>query len=94
LRGNVTFIPLITEHLNTLHKKFGEYFQTYGEEWNCIRDPFSVSTTEASLPLNAREELVILRADKALKTKFTEIPLNTFWLLLKSQYPVLSMMSV
>jgi hypothetical protein len=32
LGENVTFIPLIAEHLNTLHKKFGEYFQTYGEE--------------------------------------------------------------
>jgi hypothetical protein len=59
LGENVTFIPLIVEHLNTLHKKFGEHFQTYDEEWNWIRDPFSVSATEASLPLNAREERVI-----------------------------------
>jgi hypothetical protein len=75
--------------LNTLHKKFGEYFQTYGEEWNWIRDPFSVSATEASLPLNAREKLVTLRAGRALKTKFAEILLYTFWLSLKSEYPVL-----
>jgi hypothetical protein len=59
-----------------------------------IRDPFSVSVTEASLPLNAREELVTLRADRALKTKFAEIPLDTFWLSLKSEYPVLPMTSV
>jgi hypothetical protein len=30
---------IIVEHLNTLHKQFGEYFQTSGEEWNWIRDP-------------------------------------------------------
>jgi hypothetical protein len=54
LEEKVTFIPLIVEHLNTLHKKFGEYFQTYGEEWNWIRDPFSVNVTKASLPLNAQ----------------------------------------
>jgi hypothetical protein len=47
-----------------------------------------------SLPLNAREELVTLRADRALETKFAEIPLDTFWLSLKSEYPVLSMTSV
>jgi hypothetical protein len=41
LGENVTFIPLIVEHLNTLRKKFGEYFQTYDEEWNWIHDPFS-----------------------------------------------------
>jgi hypothetical protein len=35
-----------------------------------------------------------LRADRALKTKFAEIPLDTFWLLLKSECPVLSMTSV
>jgi hypothetical protein len=34
-----------------------------------------------------------LRADRALKTKFAEIPLDTFWLSLKSEYPVLSMTS-
>jgi hypothetical protein len=88
------FIPLIIKHLNTLHKKFGGYFQTYGGEWNWIRDPFSVSATETSLPLNAREELVTLRADRALKTKFAEIPLHTFWLSLKSEYPVLCMTPV
>jgi hypothetical protein len=32
LGENVTFIPLVVEHLNALHKKFDEYFQTYGEE--------------------------------------------------------------
>jgi hypothetical protein len=47
----------------------------------------ALSTTEASLLLNAPEELVILRADRALKTKFAEIPLDTFWLSLKSEYP-------
>jgi hypothetical protein len=76
------------------HKKFGEYFETYGEEWNGIRDPFSVSATEASLPLNAWEELVTLRADRALKIKFAEIPLDTFRLSLKSEYLLLSMTSV
>jgi hypothetical protein len=79
----VTFIPLIVIYLNALHKKFGEYFQAYGEEWNWIRDPFSISATEASLLLNAREELVTLRADRARKTKFDEIPLDTFWFSLK-----------
>jgi hypothetical protein len=94
LGENVTFIPITVEHLNTLHKKFGEYFQTCGEEWNWIRDPFSVSATEVSLPLNAREELVTLRADRALKSKFAEIPLDTFWLSLKSEDPILSMTSI
>jgi hypothetical protein len=56
----VTFIPLIVEHLNPVHKKFGEYFRNYGEEWNWIRNPFSVSATEASVPLNVQEELVTI----------------------------------
>jgi hypothetical protein len=28
---NVTFIPIVIKHLNTHHKKLGEYFQIYGE---------------------------------------------------------------
>jgi hypothetical protein len=36
---NVTLIPLIVGHLNTLHKNFGVYFQTFGVEWNWSRDP-------------------------------------------------------
>jgi hypothetical protein len=68
--------------------------QTCGEKSNWIHDPFSVSSTEAPLPLNARQELVTLRVDRALKTKFVEIPLDTFWLSLKSEYPILSMTSV
>jgi hypothetical protein len=91
LGENITFI---VEHLKTLHKKFGEYFQTYGKEWSWIRDPFSVSATELSLPLNTREELATLKADRALKTKFVEIPLDTYWLSLTPEYPVLSMTSV
>jgi hypothetical protein len=89
--GNVTFIPLIVEHLNTLHKKFGEYIQTYSIGFVI---PSALSATEASLPLNAGEELVTLRAGRALKTKFSEILLDTFWLPLKSEYPVLSITSV
>jgi hypothetical protein len=92
LGKNITFIPLIVEHLNNLHKKFGEYFQTYGKECNWIPDP--LSAIEASLPLNAREELVTLRADTALKTKIAEILLDTFWPSLKSEYAVLSIASV
>jgi hypothetical protein len=61
-------------------------------EW--IRDPFSVSATEASLHLNTREERVILRTDRGLKTKFAEITLDTFWLSLNSEYAVQSMTSV
>jgi hypothetical protein len=94
LGENVTFIPLIVEHLNTLHKKFGEYFQTYSEEWNWIRGPFSVSATEVFLHLNAREELVTLRAGRALKSELAENPQDTHSLLLNSEYPVLSMTSV
>jgi hypothetical protein len=73
------FIPLIVQHLNTLHKKFGEYFQTYGKEWNLICDPFSIKCYRSIPTLKCREELVTLRADRALKTKFAEIPLDTFW---------------
>jgi hypothetical protein len=87
LGENVTFIPLIAEHLNTLHKKFGEYFKTYGEDRYWIRDPLSVSAIEASLPLNTRKELVTLRADRAFTAKFAEMPLDTFWLSLKSDTP-------
>jgi hypothetical protein len=50
LEEHVTFIPLIAEHLNTLHKKFGEYFQTRAEEWNWIRDPFSVGLPKRPYP--------------------------------------------
>jgi hypothetical protein len=80
-------MPLIVEHLNTLHKKFGEYIQTYSIGFVI---PSALSATEASLPLNDPEVLVTFRADRALKTKFAEIPLDTFWLPLKSEYPVLS----
>jgi hypothetical protein len=81
------FIILLVEHLNTLHKKFGEHSRPMVKNGIRFVIPSALSATEASLPLNVQEELVTLRAERALKTKFTENPLDTFWLLLSLNTP-------
>ncbi|XP_067123773.1 SCAN domain-containing protein 3-like [Centruroides vittatus] len=59
-------------------------------DWVC--NPF-VAISE-SLPIHLQEELAELKADRTLKLKLLEVPLDTFWLTVKSEYPAISEMAV
>ncbi|XP_067131371.1 zinc finger BED domain-containing protein 5-like [Centruroides vittatus] len=86
--GNKMMMDLIKEHLQILQQRFKKYF----EDIDWVRNPF-VAISE-SLPIHLPEELAELKADGTLKLKLLEVPLNTFWLTIKSEYPAIFEMAV
>ncbi|XP_067119329.1 protein FAM200A-like [Centruroides vittatus] len=78
--------------LQILQQRFKEYFGDSVEDIDWVRNPF-VAISEF-LPIHLQEELAELEADKTLKLKLLEVPLDTFWLTIKSEYPAISEMAV
>ncbi|XP_067142494.1 protein FAM200A-like [Centruroides vittatus] len=90
--GNKMMMDLIKEHLQILQQRFKKYFGESVKDIDWVRNPF-VAISE-SLPIHLQEELAELKADRTLKLKLFEVPLNTFWLTIKSEYPAISEMAV
>ena len=69
------------------------YFYTiHTEQYDWIRNPFATNaenSTEA-LSLQIWEEFLDLRNEGTLKLKFTEVPLDVFWIVVKDEYPQIS----
>ncbi|XP_067131374.1 zinc finger BED domain-containing protein 5-like [Centruroides vittatus] len=86
--GNKMMMDLIKEHLQILQQRFKKYF----EDIDWVRNPFVAIS--ASLPIHLPEELAKLKPDGTLKLKLLEVPLNTFWLTIKSEYPAIFEMAV
>lgn len=86
-------VDLAQQHLSMLQQKFEYYFHSINtEQYNWIRNPFAtnaISSTEA-LPLQTREEFTELSNDMTLKLKFDEVPLDVFWISIKTEYPRIS----
>jgi hypothetical protein len=73
-------------------EKFMNCFEKCVEDSSWASDPFGVPPT--LLPFKAQEELMDLTVDRTLKLKFCDLSLETFWLLLKEEYSVISKMAV
>lgn len=86
-------VDLAQQHLSMLQQKFEYYFHSINtEQYNWIRNPFAtnaISSSEA-LPLQTREEFTELSNDMTLKLKFDEVPLDVFWISIKTEYPCIS----
>ena len=90
--GNKVVMDTIKEHLEMLQQKFNKYFGESVQDFDWVRDPFVVNSEH--LPINIQEELADLKADRTLKLKLLEVPLDTFWLAIRSGYPAISEMAV
>ncbi|KAL7385184.1 hypothetical protein ABVT39_017197 [Epinephelus coioides] len=80
------------EHLKTLKERFECYFPRVAniEDYDWIRDPFNQESSTEKLTMKEREECAELRVDRTLKLKFSELPLDQFWLASASEYPNIS----
>ncbi|PNF28235.1 hypothetical protein B7P43_G07538 [Cryptotermes secundus] len=74
--GNKVVMNTIKEHLEMLQQKFNKYFGESVQDFDWVRDPF-VANSEY-LPINIQEEIADLKADRTLKLKLLEVPLDTF----------------
>jgi hypothetical protein len=85
---------LIENHLEELQDKTEEYFpflSTQVCDW--VRDPFSETSAQPeNLTLRAEEELCELQSDFTLKMRFTDLLLDKFWISVKEEYPVMSIL--
>ena len=61
-----------------------------GFDW--VRDPWNSCALEsaADLPLQAQEQLAEMREDRTLRITFQDMALDTFWISLEKEYPILS----
>ena len=67
------------EHLDNLQIKMLNYFHSDFSKWAWIRDPFNINID--NVPDSIQEDLLEIRADQKLKTKFETIPLSEFYIL-------------
>ncbi|XP_072909831.1 zinc finger BED domain-containing protein 5-like isoform X6 [Hemitrygon akajei] len=82
---------LIEHHLEELQKKIGHYFSSLSTEvYDWMRDPFCESAAQPeNLTLREEEELCELQSNRALKMRFTNLPLDKFWISVKEGYPAI-----
>ena len=86
-------ILIISEHLTCLQNKIEEYFPSISiEEFDWIRNPFlDLSVNNLSnFELREEEELASLSSDRGLKLKYSQLPLDAFWISVMEEYPALS----
>ena len=89
----IEMIPIISELSTCLENKIEEYFPSMSiEEFDWIRNPFlDLSIINLSnFELCEEEELASLSSDRGLKLKYTQLPLDTFWISVMEEYPTLS----
>jgi hypothetical protein len=56
--------------------------------YDWVREPFSESSAQPeNLTLREEEELCELQSDRTLKIRFTNLPLDKFWISVKEEYP-------
>jgi hypothetical protein len=80
--------------LKSLTDSLDQYFPFLPSEmYNWVRNPF-VEFSQNSLSMHEEEQLTELQCNHTLKMKFTEVPLDVFWISIRIEYPVISAKAV
>jgi hypothetical protein len=79
---------LIENHLEELQNKIEQYFPSLSTQvYDWVRDPVSeFSAQPENLTLSKEEELCELQSDCTFKMRFTDLPLDKFWISVKEEY--------
>jgi hypothetical protein len=82
---------LIENCLEEMQNKIEQYFPSLSTQvYDWVRDPFCESSAQPeNLTLIEEEELCELQSDRTLKIKFTDLPLDKFWISGKEEYPAI-----
>jgi hypothetical protein len=85
-------LPLILDHLDSLHSQITHYFPSLTvEKYDWVRNPFvEVQSSDEEFTIEEEEELINISNDRTLKLKHSQEDLNKFWIGNKQEYPKLS----
>ena len=84
-------IPLICEHLSSLERRDNYFPDISIEKYDWLRNPFiEVSSADSEFTNAEEEELIDIRSDCTLKLKHSEQPLDTFWIQLRNEFPIIA----
>ncbi|XP_023228044.1 protein FAM200A-like [Centruroides sculpturatus] len=90
---NILIKKIIIDHLSCMEEQFKKYFLSdlNTEQFIWVQKPFLVEMEQVKhLPLSAQEEFAEFSCNTKLKTEFSKQTLNSFWLSVKAEYPLLS----
>ena len=83
--------PIVFQHLTTLEEKINFYFPSLKtDEYDWVQNLFIENSSSTGLLLCEEEELACVSSDHGLKIKHAGLPIDTFWIPVKEEYPSLA----
>ena len=81
----------ISQHLTNLAELIGRYFIINAGNFLWIQNPFQAFPNMATLSLKEKEQLINISSNFELKSKFEDIELTKFWIMLMEEFPEISL---
>nr|XP_039253417.1 zinc finger BED domain-containing protein 5-like [Styela clava] len=81
----------IFKHLTNLAESIEKYFIINADNFLWIQNPFQAFPDVATLSLKEKEQLIDISSNFELKSKFKEIELAQFWIIMMGKFPEISL---